>query len=204
MAGFTYITHIMNHNKNKGFTLLEMVIVVSILGILVSIGITTYARALDQQMVNNDVELIVSAIQRARTFTLASRDPGSLGVSGIPNANEGRRYGIYFDTAANPDAYVIFYGDDTQGYDVTREIERVPLIFVSVSSVTILCNPPPLGCTGDENSIIFKRLTGDALTKNDATFPFLSPYATITIQSNRSTSLTRQIKAYPTGIVEVK
>jgi prepilin-type N-terminal cleavage/methylation domain-containing protein len=189
-----------NDPMKKAFTLTEVVIVIVIVTVIVTMIGSGFSTALNRQMLNSDVELVVSAIQRARTYTLASRAPGSV-VSGFPT-DGGRRYGVYFDTVANPDAYVIFYADNTQGYAGSREIERVPLTFSTFNPITITCAV----CPPDENSIIFKRLVGDALTKKGASFPFLSssaPYTTIRIQSNRSATLMRDIRIYPTGIIEV-
>jgi prepilin-type N-terminal cleavage/methylation domain-containing protein len=203
-----------NYRMRKAFTLIEAVIVISIVAVIATLIGSGLSRALDQEMLNSDVELIVSAIQRARGFTLASRAPGSI-VSGFPT-NDGRRYGVYFDTTIPLNsAYSIFYSASSEEYAFAQEIERVSLTFSNISAVSIPCGILGTPCSAmspANRTIVFKRLTGDALARKNPpvlpsdpnAFSFASPYATITVQSKRSAALTRNIYIYPRGIVEAR
>lgn len=60
----------MNIKINKGFTLLELMIVVAILGILVSIAFPSYQRLLERNRLKEAAEALKSDMQLARTESI--------------------------------------------------------------------------------------------------------------------------------------
>ena len=125
--------HSVLHRVNLGFTLVEVVVVVVIITLITtSVGLGM-SRALAQQMLNNDVEIVVSAIQRARSFTLASK--------GVADGTAGKAYGVKFPGGISYEIYYSIGSEDTP-------IETQTLTATTLSST---------------DKIMFKRLTGDVV-----------------------------------------
>lgn len=65
----------------KGFSLLELVIVISIGIILTSISITTFYSVSDQQALEKDVDYTIALIEKARLQTVNAKSNSQFGVS---------------------------------------------------------------------------------------------------------------------------
>jgi prepilin-type N-terminal cleavage/methylation domain-containing protein len=85
-----------NHGGEKGFSIIELMIVMAIIGILVTIAIFTYMSTIDRIKLQGDVRELNGALQLARMRAISS---------GIP-------HGVAFwrssDPTQRPDAYFIF------------------------------------------------------------------------------------------------
>ena len=161
----------------KGFTLAEIVIVVSVVSIITAIVGRGLSSALSQQMLNNDVERVVSAIQRARSYTLASRGNQS---------GTGRRYGVSFDTTTDPDQFVIYDYSTSE----SSEVETQKLSESTFSS---------------SQKILFTRLTGVVQEPGaGGSFVDIHQNISITLTSKRQPTLKRDIVISLTGVVEIK
>jgi prepilin-type N-terminal cleavage/methylation domain-containing protein len=66
--------------RQKGFSLLELVIVISIGIILTSISITTFYSVSDQQALEKDVDYTISLIEKARLQTVNAKSNSQFGV----------------------------------------------------------------------------------------------------------------------------
>jgi len=64
----------------KGFTLVEMIIVVAITAILGSMAFVSFGRIINYNSIETQAESVRSHIERARIFTLASKNNSSFGV----------------------------------------------------------------------------------------------------------------------------
>lgn len=64
----------------KGFTLIEMIIVVSITAILASMAFVSFGRIINYNSIESQAQSVRSHIERARIFTLASKNNSSFGV----------------------------------------------------------------------------------------------------------------------------
>ena len=80
----------------KGFTLMELVLVIAILGIIAGLGIGNYANFLRQSSLDSAANEIVAKLREAQTNSQASSDNYA--------------WGVEFDTT-NKDRYVIFKGN---------------------------------------------------------------------------------------------
>jgi prepilin-type N-terminal cleavage/methylation domain-containing protein len=64
----------------KGFTLIEIIIVVVILAVLTAMALTSFSSFRQNQTLNSDTNKIVSVINEARSKTLSSQDFSQYGV----------------------------------------------------------------------------------------------------------------------------
>lgn len=80
----------------NGFTLMELVLVIAILGIIAGLGIGNYANFLRQGSLDSAANEIVAKLREAQTKAQASGD--------------GTGWGVYFDTT-NKDRYILFKGN---------------------------------------------------------------------------------------------
>jgi prepilin-type N-terminal cleavage/methylation domain-containing protein len=65
---------------NKGFTLIEILIVLALMVILISIGYATFRNIKNLQVLNSTMSDVVSAVHKAKALSLASLDSSVWGV----------------------------------------------------------------------------------------------------------------------------
>lgn len=97
----------MRNNFIKAFTLIEILFVISILGILLAIVLPNFNSLRANQILNSTVTDVVSAINKASSRSLASLDSSS--------------YGVYFAS----DRVVIFKGTVYDVNDIDNEIINI-------------------------------------------------------------------------------
>lgn len=66
--------------NRKGFSLIELIIVISIAMILMAISITTFFSVSDQQSLEKDVNYAIALVEKARLQTVNSKDNSQFGV----------------------------------------------------------------------------------------------------------------------------
>ncbi|MBX4198175.1 prepilin-type N-terminal cleavage/methylation domain-containing protein [Candidatus Parcubacteria bacterium] len=117
----------------SGFTILELMIVMGILGLLSYITITTFSLFNTTQALNRDVQLIVTSLEEARSKTISSDDSS--------------QYGIHFATTT----ITLFKGSSFNSADPLNQI-----VFLNttnrVSAITL---------AGGVKDVIFSRISGD-------------------------------------------
>lgn len=96
----------------KGFTLLELLIVVVLLMILGVAGLASYQSFISQIKLNNAVPQIISTLHLSRDRTLASEGESSYGVH-----FEANKYVLFKGTSYNPSAI------DNEEHNLSSEIE---------------------------------------------------------------------------------
>ena len=130
-------------NKTKGFTLMELVLVMSLFLLLASSGIGAYFRYYNNSLNSIDIENTLTFIKRAQFKALKN---GS-------NSD----YGIHFDTTNG--SMTTFKNTYTQGSS-----ENVILQLVKLDILNISLNPN----IGTTNEILFKSKSGK--TNNSGSF----------------------------------
>lgn len=124
-------------NKNKGFTLIEILMVIAILGIISSIVLLNLSQFRNEQLLKNTTLDVVSLLSKARQNTLSS----------VNSTN----YGVHFDS----NKAVLFTGSLYSSNNATNE----PIVF---SSKVIVPIPSGLNIGGGSD-VIFERLTGETV-----------------------------------------
>jgi len=69
-----------NYFKNNGFSLLEILITISLLVLIVALVVPNLTKFRNQQMLLNTKESLISLLHQARNNTLASKNLGNYGV----------------------------------------------------------------------------------------------------------------------------
>ena len=92
-------------NKNiQGFTLLELLLVITVLGILMAVAITTYGRARKNISYTNNVNQVLEIIRDARSLSLSSKQV---------NLGDGDVSPNYYIVEITPNTNLIRYYLDT-------------------------------------------------------------------------------------------
>ncbi|MFH1820488.1 MAG: prepilin-type N-terminal cleavage/methylation domain-containing protein [Candidatus Nealsonbacteria bacterium] len=121
----------------KGFTILEVLIVVAILVILVAIAVPAYHIFLKGSDLNSSTEEIISILRLAQVRTLSSENDSS--------------WGVYFSTSTVPHQYTLFQG--------LSYVSREPLAD-EVYQVSKSIEIESMSVAGGGNEIVFDRIVG--------------------------------------------
>ncbi len=116
----------------KGFTLIEIVIVVAILTILTAIIVNSFSLFNKKVTLSRDAEKIVSMLYQARTNTIASKNDV--------------QYGVHFEV----DRAIIFSGASYSSGATDNDIFFLKT-FESLSNISL---------AGTSDDVIFDRITG--------------------------------------------
>src|SRR3990167_9483205 len=117
--------------NKKGFTVIELLIVVTIMALLIAVVLPGFSSFRKSQILSNSSEEILSSLSRARSETLASVSSSE--------------YGVHFDS----DQVVIFKGTIYTTPNSSNEIIKI------VSPATISNN-----LSGGGNDVYFSKLYG--------------------------------------------
>ena len=118
--------------KNKGFTLLEILIVLAILGILSLIIFYTFSGLGKQEALQKDVLLVSSILTEAKTSTLSSKEDSN--------------YGVYFEN----DKIILFKGNNFQE-DLNGNVIFKLSNLVEIESIDLF---------DSSSELVFSRLRG--------------------------------------------
>lgn len=146
----------MNCRPNKltpGFTLLEILMVVAIMGILVTIIITSFSTLNKAQALDKSARQGASILNQARMLTLSSKEDSV--------------YGVHFESSE----ITLFKGGSYSSNDPDNIISPLNSI-VSITNINL---------SGGGVDVIFGRLTGNTNTPGTVTFSLDSSTATKTI-----------------------
>jgi prepilin-type N-terminal cleavage/methylation domain-containing protein len=126
--------------KSFGFTLIEVIVSISILTILLMIGNFSFQNSLNNKNLNSEVDNLVSKIEEVKTNAVSGKG--------------GQNYGIKFNT----DSFVSFIGSSyipTNDNNVTYNLN---------SKLEIIHNIP-----GQEGVVVFSKLKGENNHNQDLT-----------------------------------
>jgi len=123
-------------NGVKGFTLVEILIVIAILLVLIAIAFPTFRFFQSESGLNNSTEEIINTLRLAQSKTLASEGAD--------------RWGVYFSTSTAFDQYILF-----QGENYASRVTSADKIYSLPQSVEIY----DVNLTG-EPEVVFDRLIG--------------------------------------------
>jgi len=137
----------MSFNKiTKGFTLVEIVVVLAILVLIVVFSVSSFKLLNQSQALSKSADLVATTLREARSQTLASKSLS--------------QYGVHFD----PTQIVLFKGDLYSATATTN------LYFPLNSSVSI----SNIALSGGRVEVIYSRLTGDAPQTGTVTLSLVS------------------------------
>lgn len=117
----------------KGFTLIEILIVIAIIGILTTISVSVFSTYRSVQSIDRDTDTVVEILRQARSETLSSENATT--------------YGVHFASST----ITLFAGSSYSGSNSTNQ--NFPL----VSADTVLT----VSLTGGGYDVVFNRLSGE-------------------------------------------
>jgi type II secretory pathway pseudopilin PulG len=193
--------------RSRGVSILEILIVVGIVAVITAISTTVFSNFLDNQRLNAAVEGTVSIIQRARSYTLASKGNSFYSIH-VEDKNSQNPTGKNFIELFKANDYwnISPINKRFEKFSMPNGVEIVNVIGFQTSK-TAISAPTPTPITGYD--ITYRRLTGDVVLvdptnlTNGTTTPPTSCSPKIIIKSTKSTKA-KKISLFTTGIVQTE
>ena len=151
----------MINSYKKGMTAVEILIVLAILGIIFAVVLPSFKTIKENQILKSTVSDVVSALDKARSNTLAS----------VNSSN----YGVYFESSQ----IVIFKGTSYSPSDVNNENISI-MEPATISSINLI---------GGATEVYFNRLTGAPNKTGTVTISLSSLSKIITISASGAVSM---------------
>ncbi|MFZ2522787.1 MAG: type II secretion system protein [Minisyncoccia bacterium] len=147
----------LNSKKNLGLTLVELLVVISILAILGLVILTSFIGFRSNQSLQKDAELVVELLNQARNQTISSKNLS--------------QYGVNFSTSTA----TVFTGSV---YSALASDNEVHNLLSASNSISVSLN-------GGSSSVVFERLSGGTNQNGTITLTSsgLSGTKTVTIYS---------------------
>lgn len=149
--------------KNAGYTFMELIVVISIFGIMSSVALLNFSDYTTQASLQNTAEDIALTIKQAQSASIAGKTYGDQDPTFTPS------YGLYFDVD-KPDQFIYFYNNidgGSEGYDGNaekiREIKITTSDMIDKLCVTDANNGNSLDCGVTKMSVAFKRPFPDTI-----------------------------------------
>ena len=153
-------------NNKSGFTLIELIVSIAIIGFVTTIGVVNYRSANKSSVLQLEAYKAATDIRRAQNMAL-----GAIEFNFNPSARVPDAWGVYFDSAS-ADRYIIFADQDnnqiyTSGDGIFAAINLKNNIVLDISgSINISFVPPDPttylnGLSGGEVSINLKDQAGN-------------------------------------------
>ena len=130
----------------KGFSIIEILIVIAIFAVIIAIVVSTFSRFNNNQSLSGAVGEIMSTLNEARANTLASYDNTA--------------YGVHFQI----DKIVLFKGGAYSSSDPNNE-DVILSSKISISDISL---------AGSGSDVVFKRLTGKTDQSGTVTLSLIS------------------------------
>lgn len=121
----------------KGFTLIEILVIIGIMVILVALAIPSYRFFQKESDLNNSAEEIINTLRLAQNKTLASE--------------EASKYGVYFDAVSTPNQYTLFKGENYASRDSSFDEIHKLSSFLEIYEISL---------AGGEPEVVFDRISG--------------------------------------------
>lgn len=126
-------------NKKNGFTLIELIVTISIIAVVSSILVVNFRQGEQAYKLQRNARLVVQGIRKAQNMALSSSEH---------NGEIKDYYGVYFDSAGTDFFYVFASDNKTYNPGSNEEVERIELEEgivikdVSKNNLNILFSPP--------------------------------------------------------------
>ncbi len=104
-------------NLNKGFTLMEVLLVIGLFSIVASLGLFVSLDSYNNSSFHNERGLLVSALMRARSQAINNV---CLDATGVPPCTDGKPHGVHIDNGVVTQ-YILFQGSTYSLTDATNE-----------------------------------------------------------------------------------
>jgi type II secretion system protein H len=128
----------------KGFTLIEVMVVVIIFGVLSALAAPTFQQAYDKSKFRSGEHMLTSALKKARSYAVGNKTP-----FGVKLDNESRILTV-FENTTNPS--VASYESTDSVYAVDTLAEDFQYVYTDLENGTLLFQPN--GSAGTSGNIV--------------------------------------------------
>ena len=164
----------------SGFTVVEVALAIAIFSALITVGIIATNSFERTATLNTDAEEAMGALRLARSKTLSSTDAS--------------QYGVYIDTATNPDRYILYRGADY----ATGSVEQIFLVSQKVEFYDI-------ALSGGGSEVTFQRLSGATANSGTISLRFVdNPSDTKTIYIEEAGDINKTTQSAPSDDDRIK
>lgn len=176
------------HAREAGFTLVEMIVVISIIGIVMAFSIPNFARGRQEGEVRAAQRELTADLRLAQTTTI-SQHVDEADASNVDSM------GVYF----TKDAYTLFYGDGVQTFPQTTftTVKTKTLAPAALSSAAL----PSAG-----SLTLYFRITrdaaGDAGTFYCVPAGACNPTTTFSLNSIQLPEYVKNVILHPSGLIQ--
>ena len=136
------------NKNNAGFTILEVIIAIVILGLLAAIPIADFILLQKKTDLDNSIQEFVGTLRLAQNKTLAS--------------DSNSRYGVYLDTSVFPNQYTLFKGESYAYPERDTSSDQVYFLSNKIEFYDINL--------GSGSEVVFYRLSGVAEQSGNISF----------------------------------
>ena len=123
----------LGHSNDRGFTLIEMMIVAVIIGTVGALAAPSFQRAYDRHNFKNGQQAVISTLKKARSYAISSKEPHGIFVD--PEA----RTITLFENSANPSTSAFDDGDSAISVDTLPQ--EYQYVYVETENGTIVFQP---------------------------------------------------------------
>lgn len=178
----------MKSNKEKGFTIIELIVVVAIIAIITLIVLMNYPNAKKQLLIQRAASGLSQDIRRVESMAVSSKVTASTCGGVFPLGG----YGIYFKSAAPQEIAIFADCNNNKFRDAGENVETISLeadarisSLAPASPVVIIFMPP--------NPVV--SILGNAIEANEAT---------IVIDLVSDAAKTKTIKVNKAGLIWIE
>ena len=177
-----------NLGVKKGFSFIEIIVTVAILVVIIAMGVSAYSKFLDGGRLNTAAEGAVSIIQKAREYTLSSRENSFYSIH-IEDKN----------VAGEKNYFQLFRANDYSKTNKRSEKYSLPQGTEVTSIHTETAISPSAG-----NNVTYERLSGNLViaSLNPLVATSTITVGTITIRSTGS-GRGKIITLSPAGLIKI-
>ena len=147
-------------NTHRGFTLIELIVVVGILVVISSIALTSYSRFGGQILLRNLAYDVALSIRQAQVYGISARS--------FLGADFAAGHGVYFNMLEGDDFFFLYTDVDDNNFFTSAATEWVETFAIGRGyTVQALCVPSGAeeNCNVTTLDIIFQRPEPDAIIR---------------------------------------
>jgi len=147
--------------KQQGFTIIELIVVVAILGVISSITLTSYSKFGGKILLRNLAYDVALSIRQAQVYGISARS--------FLGAQFSVGHGVYMDFSEGKDKFFLYTDVDNNNFFTSAATEWVETFSIgkgySLEKFCIPTGPTTEDCTPTKLDILFKRPEPDAIIR---------------------------------------